>query len=89
MLELEKTEGGPEVEVVATEVKNASPDELLKKVNEIGDQLRGLILQAKKLPREKSLEAHQDPARALSIAQVNLQTGFAWLRKAIMAPKEF
>ncbi|MBM3460742.1 MAG: hypothetical protein FJX76_01445 [Armatimonadetes bacterium] len=78
----------PEV-VEVRAVEAPSRDALMAQANDIGNQLRALIVEAKRLPREKDLEAHQDPARALSIAQAHLQTGFLWLRKAINSPKEF
>jgi hypothetical protein len=88
-LELHKTKDGPDIEVVAKEVKVASADELLKQVDDLGEQLRLLIVASKKVPRDKSLEPHQEQGRALSLAQAYLQTGFMWLRRAIAAPKEF
>lgn len=94
-LELQKTENGPEIEVVAKEMpadapKPPSKDDLLAKANELGDQMRALIVEAKRLPRGKnSIAPHQDPSRALSLSQMYLQTGFMWLRKAIEVPKEF
>ena len=87
----EVTSGGV-VEVTAKEVEPVTPpnaDDLLTEANAIGEQLRALIVKAKKLPRGEDLEAHQDPSRALSLAQMYLQTGFSWLRKAIKPAKEF
>ena len=83
---------GSQVEAVAVETKQTPPpteEDLLRKTNEIGEQLRALIVLCKRLPRDKALEPHQDPGRALSLAQMYLQTGFSWLRKAIQATKEF
>ena len=86
---------GTEVVLQGTEVKpDATPkptaEELLKKVEEVGEALRALIVLTKRLPREpQALDPHQEPGRALSLAQMYLQTGFMWLRKAIKAPKEF
>ena len=84
------------VEVTAHEVKddNKKPEtpkaeELLARVNDIGNDLRAVIVLAKRLPRDKALEPHQDPSRALAQSQAHLQTGFMWLRKAITTPKEF
>ena len=94
-LELVKSDGGPEVQIQGTEVKSSpavlapTAAELLTKVEEVGTTLRGIIVLAKKLPRDKAFESHQDPTRALAQAQAQLQTGFMWLRKAINAPKEF
>lgn len=94
-LEVVQPQGGPEVVLQGTEVPATpvtSPPtaaELLAKVDEAGAVLRALIVLTKKLPRDKALEPHQDPTRSLAQAQVHLQTGFMWLRKAINAPKEF
>lgn len=85
----------PNVELVGTQisdVKTAAPENapaLLNELNSVGDALRALIVRTKRLPRDKSLEPHQDPARSLALAQAHLQTGFMWLRRAITSPKEF
>jgi hypothetical protein len=67
----------------------ADPVELLKQLDEIGESLRQLIVQCKRLPKDKSLAPHQESGRSLSQAQVQLQTGFMWLRRAIESPKVF
>ena len=94
-LELVQPNGGPEVNLQGAEIK-ATPAvptptaaELLKKVEEAGTALRGIIVLTKKLPRDKAFEPHQDPTRSIALAQAHLQTGFMWLRRAINAPKEF
>ena len=82
---------GPEVEIVGTEVKptTATASELLARVDAAGEELRALIVAIKTLPREKNaIQTFTDPSRSLSIAQVELQTGLMWLRKAI-EPKGF
>lgn len=55
----------------------------------LGEQMRQLIVSIKRLPRSAGLDPHQDPVRALSLAQAHLQTGFMWLRRAIETPKVF
>lgn len=83
----------PNIELEGKEVKEApkpvNADELMLKVEELGAQLRALIVESKRVPREKGLEAHQDPVRALALAQSNLQTGFMWLRRSIKPSKDF
>ena len=82
---------GPEVEIVGTEVKptKETASELLARVDAAGEELRALIVAIKTLPREKNaIQTFTDPSRSLSIAQVELQTGLMWLRKAI-EPKGF
>jgi hypothetical protein len=64
-------------------------DELITKINAAGAILRMLILEAKKLPKEKGVEPHQDSVRSLALAQSHLQTGFMWLRRAVFAPDVF
>lgn len=80
------------VEAEATEVA-AKPvpnkDELVVRISAAGTELRNLILEAKKLPRDRSLEAHQEEMRCLSQAQNHLQTGMMWLRRAVNPSKEF
>ena len=93
-LKLVVPEGGPSVELHGTQVSGApapvpNAAELMARVNSIGDTLRALIVETKRLPREKGCEPHQDPVRSLAQAQVHLQTGFMWLRRAIEAPKVF
>lgn len=83
---------GPEVEVRAKETAVTplpKAEDLLLQVNAAGETLRSLIVSAKRLPRDKGLEPHQDPTRSLALAQAHLQTGFMWLRRAIEAPKVF
>ena len=84
---------GPSVEVEAKNVADLPPapakDDLLREADVLGSQLRDLIVRAKRLPKDKSLEPHQDPIRALALAQANLQAGFMWLRKAIEQKREF
>lgn len=87
-------DAGPGVELQGKEITEVptpvTAEELLAKAGELGEQLRALIVATKKLPREKnSIQAHQDPSRSLSLAQVNLQQGLMWLRRAIQSPKEF
>ena len=90
---LEAVAGSDNVEVVGKEIKEIpappSAELLLAQANALGEQLRALIVTTKRLPRDKSLESHQDPVRSLSLAQAHLQTGFMWLRRAIEAPKVF
>ena len=67
-----------------------TPDDVLDKINALGNELRELILQAKRIPRlVQGLDAHQEPSRCVAIAQSHLQTGFMWLRRAVTQPKEF
>ena len=58
-LELVKSEG-PQVEGQAKNVAVQPPtkEELMHEVNALGTQLRELIVKAKRLPRDKSLEPH-------------------------------
>lgn len=76
-------------EVKPTDVPPPTAEELMTKLHELGEQMRDLIVLTKRLPRGKALDPHQDPGRALSMAQMYLQTGFMWLRKAVQMPKEF
>jgi hypothetical protein len=64
-------------------------DELITKINAAGAILRILIIEVKKLPKEKGSEPHQDPIRSLALAQSHLQTGFMWLRRAVIIQDEF
>lgn len=81
------------VTIEGREVTEKSPpptaEALIAEMNAIGDALRALIVLSKRLPRDGATEAHQDPIRALALAQANLQTGFMWLRRAIERPKVF
>ena len=82
----------PRIEVEATPAipeKVPDPGELLREVNELGEALRALIVTCKRLPRDKALEAHQEPARSLALAQAHLQTGFLWLRRALNPDQSF
>jgi len=85
---VEITTGGT-VEAQAVEVKDANADELLARANEIGEQLRKLIVDSKRVSKPKGMDPHQDPTRSLSLAQMNLQVGFMWLRRALHPTKEF
>lgn len=62
---------------------------LLLRINDLGNVLREVIIETKRLPRDAGYEPHQDPTRSLALAQAHLQTGFMWLRKAVTRPKEF
>lgn len=64
-------------------------EDLLKRINDLGTQLRIVIVEAKLLQKDVTVEVHQDPIRSLGQAQVNLQVGFMWLRRAIKPQKEF
>lgn len=91
---LEQVGNGRDVELVGNKAQeNTAPaptaEELLARANALGDQLRALIIDVKRLPREKAIEPHLDPFRSLNIAQQTLQSGFLWLRRAIEAPKVF
>ena len=81
------------VEVTGREIteKPAIPtaEELTKKMDEIGIEMRKLIVQVKRLPRQTSYESHLDPTRSLALSQSHLQTGFMWLRRAIEPTKGF
>lgn len=68
--------------------KPLSREELQKQVDDVGENLRKLIVLTKLLPR-KGLEGYNDELRCLGQAQSNLQTGLMWLRRAIDAPKVF
>lgn len=91
---LEVTSSSQNVELSGREVAEQRVEipvaaDLLCRTNEMGEALRALIVAAKRLPRNVAMESHQDPTRALAQAQVYLQVGFMWLRKAINQPKEF
>ena len=95
-LEVKVSDNGPTIELEGKETPPAvapeplpAADELLKQADAIGEELRALIVLTKKLPRSKGLESHQESSRSLSLAQMYLQTGFMWLRKAINQPKVF
>lgn len=81
------------VELKGTEVKDKpkppTREELTADAARLGTELRALIVLAKRLPRDKDWESHEDPTRSLAIAQQYLQTGFLWLRRLIDAPKGF
>lgn len=70
-----------------TEVKEkpAPPDPavLMAKLNELGDSMRALIIEVKRLPWDRTLGPYQDPVRSIAIGQSQLQTGFMWVRRAI------
>lgn len=94
--QLKDPAGRQPVELTGLEVKPAAEtmpaptvEELTNKVQAVGEELRALIVLTKRLPRAKGLDPHQDPTRSLSLAQMYLQTGFMWLRRAIQTPKEF
>jgi hypothetical protein len=89
-----RTGGG--VEAVAVEVGNdipkaeaQNPEQLLADLCALGVGLRDIIVLTKKLKRTPALDPHQDQMRSLSLAQAHLQTGFMWLRRAIIPTKEF
>ena len=65
------------------------PAEVMAKVNDLGKQMRELILLTKRVPKVPNLEPHLDQVRSLALAQAHLQTGFLWLRRAIKPEKEF
>ena len=91
-LELVAGKEGPLTGLRGTEVSPQKiPDaaDLQRQAHELGEALRVLIVTAKRLPREKALEPHQDPVRSLALAQSHLQTGFMWLRRAIDPPRMF
>lgn len=69
--------------------KAMTAEEIDSALRALGSELRRLIVSAKRLPRVPGLEAHQDPARALALAQSHLQTGFMWMRRAIAPKDEF
>lgn len=96
LLDVKVPEGGPSIELEGKEIIEPpvaeplpSAEELLKQADALGEQLRALIVLSKRLPRSKGLEPHQESSRSLSLAQMYLQTGFMWLRRAIKEPKEF
>ena len=70
-------------------VVRSPEDELLLRVQEIGFELREIIVQAKKLPSEPNIEMHESHMRALDVAQTQLQTGMLWLRRAITRQRGF
>ena len=90
---LKVVEGGEKVELLGREIseppKAPTAVELTARTNELGEQMRSLIVAAKRLPATKALDPHQDPVRSIALAQSHLQTGFMWLRKAIEQPKVF
>lgn len=69
--------------------KVMTAEEIDAALAELGKELRRLIVSTKRLPRTGGLEAHQDPSRALALAQSHLQTGFMWMRRAVAPKDEF
>ena len=85
-------EGRPGVILAEKDAKPTPPptaEELLAEVERLGVELRTVIVRTKKLPRVSGLDPHQDLTKALAVAQVELQSGFMWLRRAISQPKIF
>lgn len=83
---------GVEIQLTGTDVTNRPPPdpaEVMKRIEDIGSALRAIIIECKRLPRDKGVEAHQDPTRSLALAQAHLQTGFMWLRRSVENPKVF
>lgn len=64
-------------------------EEVMARINAAGAELRKIIVDAKKLPRDRSLASHLDELRCLAQAQNLLQTGLMWLRRAANPTKEF
>ena len=87
-------DGHPAVELEgkpleAPSVPPPTTEELSERVNKVGDDLRAVIVDTKRLPRVKGIDPHQDQGRALALAQAHLQTGFMWLRRAVKPQQEF
>lgn len=66
-----------------------TPEAILSRLDAIGNDLRALIVDAKKLATGKGFEPHEDPMRCIAIAQSELQTGFLWLKRSINRQKGF
>lgn len=82
----------PNVEAKGVEVTaepSPTKEETLARVSVLSAELRRLILDIKKLPRDKTLSPHLEEVRCLSEAQTLLQTGLMWMRRAINPIKEF
>ena len=92
-MEAVEVKTGANVEAETRDVTAVVPmitkEEALRRVSEVSLNLRKMIVDVKKMPRDKTLEPHTDEMRCLSQAQNNLQTGLMWLRRAINPSKEF
>lgn len=81
------------VELEGKEIKEIPivPDaaELMVRLNALGDSLRDLIVETKRLPWDRTLGPYQDPVRSIAISQSYLQTGLMWLRRAVEPTKVF
>lgn len=88
---------GGKVEATSKEVSPTLPSTepvpdrglVSERISAASAELRKLILEVKRLPRDKSLEPHLEEMRCLATAQTNLQTGLMWLRRAVNPTKEF
>lgn len=76
-------------EISASAMPSPTKEEVLARVATIGSELRKLVLEIKKFPRDKTLEPHNDELRCLAQAQTQLQVGMMWLRRSITPTKEF
>ena len=88
-----------DIQVVGIEVKKDEAtaekpieytvEEFMERIDAMGLAMRALIVDAKRMPVQKSMQPYEDPVRSLAQAQAYLQIGFMWLRKGIRQPKEF
>lgn len=90
-LEMVKASADINIDVVGKEIAGdiPTPEALCARLEAIGNDLRNLIVDAKRLKRIQGLEAHQDQGRALAQGQSFLQTGFMWIRRAIRPQSDF
>ena len=86
---LEVVSTNADVEVRAVEVAPVNREDVVGRINAVGNVLREIIVEVKRLPRDKTLAPHQDELRCLAQAQTNLQTGLMWLRRAVEQSKVF
>lgn len=84
-----KSEGNVKLEGREITAPIPSRDDVRRAIGEAAMLMRRIILDVKKLPRDKALEPHQDELRCLAQAQTNLQTGLMWLRRAVEQTREF
>jgi hypothetical protein len=89
MAEPVEVKASENVTVESQEVTVQSPEELMEKLNKLGVELRAVVIAAKRLPRTKGLDPHQDPTRSIALSQAHMQTGFMWMRRAINPTLDF
>lgn len=80
---------GKEIENVPEPEPLPTAEDVIAIANKLGKELRELIVLAKRVPGKKGVDVYQDPRRSLGLAQMHLQTGLMWLRRAVKVSDEF